>query len=734
MWSWVKERLVTAGSFFPVKLLLLHFRRSHLLLLFWLLCFGFVAGLFGERYGFKYLFLSPEYLGETGFWSFTWLGFALGLFIMAYHINSYIYYGYRFSFLATLQRPLWKFCINNSLIPLAFFFFLCFQLVRFSSLDQNGTGAALERILGLSLGTSTAVAFIMTYFLSTIKSLEPVVVGKQGAARLDQWMRMGSREADPTHASGVAYYLKNFWTLKRTRSVAHYDQQLLNDTIGRHHLSAASFFLLLLVLITLLSFFAENAYFRLPAGGTVFLILSIYLMLIGAVYARLKSWTVTGGLVLLLLINYFSGWELFYRANQAFGLNYSQPPVPYKAGTVAQLNNDSIEAQDHRAELKRLKAWKAQFSGVQKPPLVLLNVSGGGLRSTLFTIEVLKRLDSLSQGRFFPHVHMIAGSSGGMIGAAYYRSLYYNGGPTSTQPDQLADDLLNPVVFALATHDLLFRFKKIELAGRKYLWDRGYAFDRRLAQNSGGLLDHPLAYYKKHEDSGRWPNLILSPTLVADGRKLLIANQGWSFLTYSRYQQAGKEERRYDAVEFGRLFAQQDPGALYFPTALRMSASFPYITPLVSLPTEPPLQVIDAGVRDNEGLELSLRYLKEFETWLKEEVGPIMIVEIKANRPDQVSIEVPQPSRLNDLLLPVEGVVRSFGNFQSFNKALLLNWSEDLLSMPVEYFRFSLLDEKEAVSLSWHLTENEKQQVRLSIERPQHRRLVKEILSRLPKK
>ncbi|MGB0177845.1 MAG: hypothetical protein ACPF9D_11810, partial [Owenweeksia sp.] len=118
---WIKEAWYFLPSFFPVQLFLLHLRRSHILMIFWLLVFLFVNRMLGVNYGFPYLFLTPEYLDKVNFLSYFLVGLTAGLFVMSYHISSYIYYSYRYAFLATLSRPLWKFCINNSLIPLLFF-------------------------------------------------------------------------------------------------------------------------------------------------------------------------------------------------------------------------------------------------------------------------------------------------------------------------------------------------------------------------------------------------------------------------------------------------------------------------------------------------------------------------------------------------------------------------------------------------------------------------------------
>ena len=114
-----KTRLNRFLYFFPFQLLVLHLKRNHFLLLFWLILFAFTTQIFANKFGIPNLFLAPEYMGAVGFRSYFILGFSLGGFIMAFNIYTYILHSRRFPFLGTLSRPFFKFCINNFIIPLA---------------------------------------------------------------------------------------------------------------------------------------------------------------------------------------------------------------------------------------------------------------------------------------------------------------------------------------------------------------------------------------------------------------------------------------------------------------------------------------------------------------------------------------------------------------------------------------------------------------------------------------
>ncbi|MDZ7848953.1 MAG: hypothetical protein U5L96_20755 [Owenweeksia sp.] len=165
-------------------------------------------------------------------------------------------------------------------------------------------------------------------------------------------------------------------------------------------------------------------------------------------------------------------------------------------------------------------------------------------------------------------------------------------------------------------------------------------------------------------------------------------------------------------IEYSRFFARHDPGNLSFPTALRLSASFPYITPLVNMPSEPVMELIDAGVRDNEGFELALRYIYNHRDWIASNTSGVSVVQVKANRPNKVPIEEGAITKLDKLTHPIGGIFKSFHNFQVYNKSLLMQLSREELKSPIEIVRFSLFaEEDEKVCLSWHLTGGEKKSI-----------------------
>jgi hypothetical protein len=74
-------------SFFPVQLFIGHLKYNLLAILYWLILLLIVTDNIGTAYGVPLLFFSPEYLGEVNNWSFLFIGFSVGGFIMGFNTD-----------------------------------------------------------------------------------------------------------------------------------------------------------------------------------------------------------------------------------------------------------------------------------------------------------------------------------------------------------------------------------------------------------------------------------------------------------------------------------------------------------------------------------------------------------------------------------------------------------------------------------------------------------------------
>jgi hypothetical protein len=719
--------------FFPFQLILVHIKHNALILLIWFSLFGFVLGWFGLKFGMNYLFLYPEYLGTVDFRSFSILGFALGGFISAFNVYSYIKNGPDFPFIATLLRPFHKYSINNFMIPAIFIFVLIVKSVQFQSVNELVPfWHIVLNIGGLIFGMLVFLGISIMYFFRVNKSVYKISgkndayfdsllkerISPEPSPRAKKWYKRMRKKRINSSGWRVETYLTGKLRLKLARDSRHYDQDLLKRVFFQNHLNASIFEITIFVSFLMLGIFREVSYFIIPAGASVILFFTMFLMLLSAFRSWFRGWTIPILVVLFIVFNMVSGqFNVLSFRNYAYGLDYSKPPAEY---SMLQLQMASANAAHIEADLRKgeitLENWKTS-TGEEKPYLIVLNSSGGGLRSALWNYSMLCHLDSVTNGEFYDNVQFSTGASGGMIGSSYYRELYLRQlteGPDSIPMNQKADnickDLLNPVALSIATNDYFIRLKSCTDGKYTYKQDRGYTFENQLNINTDFVLDKRLSDYSIPEHTGQIPIMILSPTISNDSRRLLISSQPISYMcspvTSSSYQGAIED------VEFSRLFRNHDANNLKFTSAIRMNATFPYILPSASLPTSPEITVMDAGIRDNIGTKSSLKYIDSFEQWIKENTKGVIIVQIRDSKKHFKLIGSANENVSERMTSPMKTFYGNFTKVHDYNNDQLLDKFITSSPYPIHVISFEMEQEGNAkASLSFHLTQLEKNQI-----------------------
>jgi hypothetical protein len=146
--------------------------------------------------------------------------------------------------------------------------------------------------------------------------------------------------------------------------------------------------------------------------------------------------------------------------------------------------------------------------------------------------------------------------------------------------------------------------------------DRGYAFEEKLSRNTRGFLDKQIRDYAEEESEALIPLIFWNSVVTRDSRKMIISTQPVSFMMQGWQDTTRIPGMDPDAIDFGAFFKNQNPGGMRVLTALRMNATFPIVLPNVWLPSDPVIDVMDAGLRDNYGQETSLRFLDAFDDWI----------------------------------------------------------------------------------------------------------------------
>lgn len=369
-----------------------------------------------------------------------------------------------------------------------------------------------------------------------------------------------------------------------------------------------------------------------------------------------------------------------------------------------------------RDENNALRAWRDQFAGKcidGRPKLVLVTATGGANRSGLWTSKVLFELHNDPTLKDFPkHVRIITGASGGMVGASYYVGSVQADGTLQEgfQPDDIAQDFLTPIINSAVFREI----PQLTLPLESYNRDRGEMLDRAMEgevpninpavrQRLNNVFSRSFAEWSDSERAGWRPSMIFSPMIVEDGRRLFISNRHVPFLTVSRgdfllpnrptfgqddpsptasrkvtsiqakstatkrrKQGEGAEDvYSRQAVEFFRLFPEAR-NRFHVSTAARMNATFPFVSPAVSLPTKAPRRVVDAGYFDNTGVSVAAAWLNEHRKWVAEECSGVVIIQIRDFASHQENRNLSYPLASGGSFLPgLTGVLSAVDHARS---------------------------------------------------------------------
>lgn len=713
---------------FPIQLLLLHFRKSQVLLILWFILFLTISGNFMETFGANTLFLAPEYLGNVNAAGAAITGVCVGIFIMSWNITTFILHSGRFRFLATSSKPFLKYCMNNAIIPLAFLVLYFLEALYFDRVKELIPLSQFLFIVGGFLGGFFLLVLIsFLYFFTAdrriIRSFQPKLIN------FDENKIPDTEEEKiiiDDFGLPVTNYLSTRLKVKKVRSVKHYSQNFLDIIFKRHHFSAMITVLLAFIFMIFIAFFLDNKIFQIPAAASILLFFAIMNAVIGALSYFLKSWSVIFMIFVFIILNVLYKYDIIDPRNKAYGLDYSNKNRPaYSLESLESLNTPAKIDSDKNNMISILNNWK-QNQQEQKPLIVLINFSGGGVRSASFAMNVLQELDSLTNGTIMKKTMLMTGASGGMLAAAYFRELARlkeNGANINFQNkkyvDNISEDLLNPVFSSLIARDLISPSQKFTFGHYRYVKDRGYAFEEKLNHNTQNILDKPIGFYKEAEKNARIPLMILNSTVTRDFKKMMVCSQPISFMMQPSFQDSTTKMAGPDAIDFAALFKNQDPMNLRMLTALRMNATYPYILPNVWLPSKPVIDVMDAGLRDNIGAETSLRFLNVFKDWIHQNTRGILMIQIRSRKKGSWDGQYKTGGIADIFIKPFTMLQTNWFRLQDYFEddeiSYLQNeFGKDLHRVSLMYIPKN--PEGEA-PLNFHLTASEKVEVKASLKR-----------------
>lgn len=713
---------------FPIRLLALHFRNHLLLVGLWVLLALLSTGKAGRFFGMHYLMLTPEYRGEVDFWSFFITGAAFGSLLMIWNLTTYLLVASRFPFLATLSAPFTKFSLNNSLIPLAFFITWLIASTRFQWYDElTSTSEIVLNIGGFFAGAISLVSLLIVYLFFTNKDIGAFLrpgefVPTPGSKLLAPGMRLPTLWEIREGATRwrVDTYLTERFHIRLVRSVSHYNPKMLAQVFRQNHSNAVVVQVGMLLFLMVQGIFMDSEWVRIPTGATVFILASMVMSIFGAVTFWFRQWGALVSIGLLLTVNYITGFGFFNYRNRAYGLDYSEEKrAEYSYPVFEKLCSAENQRRDRAATERILSRWlaKNRTPANPKPKIVFLCVSGGGLRSSLWTMQTIQQADRATGGRLLRQSALITGASGGMLGAAYLREVYLQqqeGAAVSIYDTayirDMGKDLLNPVTFAIVANDLFYPLSTFEHGAHTYRKDRGYLFENQLNENCGAFFSKNISDYRRPERDAAIPMMVISPYILNDARRLLISPQGVSYLMKPHDLGRLASQVEIDGVDFGKLFADQHADSLAFSSALRMNCTYPFILPNAWLPTNPAVEAMDAGFRDNYGISLAARFAHTFRDWIVQNTGGVVIVQIRCWQKIEPIAKSDSKGILHSLLNPVSAAthITSMQDFDQDNTLALLDDALGKNKLEVIRFIYRPVVKENEASLSLHLSEREK--------------------------
>ncbi|MEL6731577.1 MAG: hypothetical protein AAFP83_10645 [Bacteroidota bacterium] len=296
----------------PIRLMIRQLQHHKSVLIFWGILIGIISGAIAKNLGGAYLFLEPEYLGEENFWSVFLVGSALGGFLFAYMITIYINESYRFHFISATQHPFYVLAYNNLLIPLIFILGYYYSFISYHVSVYGGFSWEVgERVGGLTLGI-LAVFLLSAFYFFAQRSIfsrygKKLEDGLSHSNKQNKKIILDkARESFKDKQRADCYVLFPF-QVRKVNSLMYGDFRSVVKTLRQHHGKQLLVQVFVFALIAVLGLLESRPIFQIPAGASLILILSLFMLIIAAMRFWFRQWgaptLIIAGLTLVLYTN-----------------------------------------------------------------------------------------------------------------------------------------------------------------------------------------------------------------------------------------------------------------------------------------------------------------------------------------------------------------------------------------------------------------------------------------------
>lgn len=385
---------------------------------------------------------------------------------------------------------------------------------------------------------------------------------------------------------------------------------------------------------------------------------------------------------------------------------------PSEADRHTSVKENLILALENRFKL---------FQEDENRTLVVVSCMGGGIQASGWTTQVLGGLQSELGEKFTQAIGIVSSVSGGSVGTMHYLDHFDNKKgalkPASLQravdvplikvsADSVAESLF-ATGWGLAYPDYL-RTIGLPLLVPKEI-DRGWAIEQAWKAN----LNFPDTTFTKWRElilQGEFPLPIFNSIIVETGQRFMLAPMPFSW--------EGVDDRM--KVDFHQRYPGKD---LEVVTAARLSATFPYVTPVcrTNLSNDTPYasrHIADGGYFDNFGVFTTLEWLKEVILPIKDKLKISRLLMIELNGFLDAGDDQGE-NRPNGFIAGLAGPILAVLNTRTSTQvarneaeveSLLGNWNNKLDIKRVQ-IQFKAEKSGEKPPLSWKLTYEQKKDI-----------------------
>jgi hypothetical protein len=274
--------------------------------------------------------------------------------------------------------------------------------------------------------------------------------------------------------------------------------------------------------------------------------------------------------------------------------------------------------------------------------LTLIATAGGGIQAAAWTARVLTGLQQevkadTPSASFANSIAAISSVSGGAVGTMFFVDRYQTGGseqgfPAGADLSNIVDDAqapaLSDIAWAMVYPDLTRAIIPFSTLPSARLIDRGWALEQTWRRREN--LNATLNDWRNGVTDGFRPAVIFNSTIVESGEPLLLATTD-----LHEQQISGPASKTLPTL----LPGYDVP----IVTAVRLAASFPFVTPASRALYDPgperskeleahaKYHVVDGGYYDNYGIYGLLQFLGQaLKTTPKDKIPDILILQIRS--------------------------------------------------------------------------------------------------------